>query len=511
MKSNLDTLLAVAALAAVALALWHLQAADDALRVERLRLGTTPVTIYRGAEAPPGPVVLIAHGFAGSQQLMAPLAVSLARNGYLAVTYDLLGHGRNPVPLSGDLHRVEGATAKLLEEMNTVARHALLHEGSDRRIAVLGHSMAADLVVRFAIEQPNVSATVAISMASPAVNAEQPRNLLVLSGGLETGLRAEALRVVALAAPDETVEAGRTYGDPTQGNARRAAVAEGVEHLGVLYSEQSLGETVDWLNATFGRGPRAWLDARGGNLLLLFAALVVLFRPLTQLLPRVSRRPLGASLDWMTLISLCIGPALLTPLLLRVLPTDLLPILLLDYLALHFFAYGLFTWAGLRMHARERRQRSIGASEVSAFALVLATVAMASYVVVVMGSALDTYVTSFVPVPARLPLMALLLVGGLVYFGADEWMIRGEHARRGAYALTKLSFCLSLGLAIMLDPEQLFFLVMVLPVVIILFIVHGLLSGWMYRRCQHPAVAAVASAITFAWAIGVTLPLISAT
>ncbi|WP_300971742.1 alpha/beta fold hydrolase [Thiocapsa sp.] len=44
------------------------------------------------------PVVVIAHGFAGSRQMMQAYAVTLARNGYLAVTFDFPGHGRNSTP-----------------------------------------------------------------------------------------------------------------------------------------------------------------------------------------------------------------------------------------------------------------------------------------------------------------------------------------------------------------------------------------------------------------------------
>ena len=52
----------------------------------------------------------------------------------------------------------------------------------DGRLAVLGHSMASDIVVRFAEEHPEVSATIAVSMFSPAVTATAPRNLLVIDG-----------------------------------------------------------------------------------------------------------------------------------------------------------------------------------------------------------------------------------------------------------------------------------------------------------------------------------------
>ena len=55
-----------------------------------------PATVFRPASGPPGPVVVIAHGFAGSQQLMRSFAATLARNGYVAVTFDFAGHAAIP-------------------------------------------------------------------------------------------------------------------------------------------------------------------------------------------------------------------------------------------------------------------------------------------------------------------------------------------------------------------------------------------------------------------------------
>jgi predicted alpha/beta-fold hydrolase len=97
-----------AAVLASAFGLARLGGATSGLEVTTAEVDGTPVTVFRAA-GPPAPVVVIAHGFAGSQQFMQPFAITLARSGYLVVTYDLLGHGRNPMALTGDVTRVEGA------------------------------------------------------------------------------------------------------------------------------------------------------------------------------------------------------------------------------------------------------------------------------------------------------------------------------------------------------------------------------------------------------------------
>jgi pimeloyl-ACP methyl ester carboxylesterase len=347
--------LAIAGLAAIAVALLQLLAATSGLIITKTMDGATPVTVFAPKSGVRGPVVVIAHGFAGSQQLMQPFAVSLARNGYVAVTFDFLGHGRNPRPLTGSLTEAEGATKALVGEMAEVAAFARRLPQGDGRLAVLGHSMASDIVVRYAQGDPEVAATIAVSMFSPVVTAVSPRNLLVIAGALEpAALKNEALRVIATAAGPEPPREQVTYGSFFAGTARRAAISPGVEHISVLYSRASLTEALDWLDAVFGwrraaSGDGVFLDARGPWLGLLFLGLTVLARPLCELLPRVASRPLGASLPWRTLLPLAVAPAMLTPLILWRMPTDFLPILIGDYLALHFALYGLLTGAALMM------------------------------------------------------------------------------------------------------------------------------------------------------------------
>jgi pimeloyl-ACP methyl ester carboxylesterase len=92
-------IVAFVSILAILAAFWKLNSARDGLSIGHESAGSTPVTIFKLASAKPGPAIVIAHGFAGSQQLMQPFALTLARNGYVAVTFDFLGHGRNPEPI----------------------------------------------------------------------------------------------------------------------------------------------------------------------------------------------------------------------------------------------------------------------------------------------------------------------------------------------------------------------------------------------------------------------------
>ncbi len=510
---RINTCLAIVAGVAIVAALFALHAASSFVLVTTVDIQETPAIVYRPASGQRGPVVLIAHGFAGSQQLMQSFALTCARNGYTAVTFDFPGHGRNPQPLKGSITDVNGATRTLLDDTTLVARYA--RGLGDGRLAVLGHSMASDIVVRFAQAEPDVGATIAVSMFSPAVTATSPRNLLVIVGDWESMLKHEALRAVGLATAPAAAQAGVTYGDFSMGSARRVAFSAHVEHVSVLFSEDSMRETLSWLDHSFGvtRSRPPVFDHRGPWILLLLAGVVLLARPLSQWLPRVASPPVGAGLPWSRLWIALSVPMLATPLILRVTPTHFLPVLVGDYLAVHFALYGLVTWiclVWLRRTRAPRHGRTLPRTEPrAALRLAGASAAVIAYGFIALVWPINEFVTSFVPGVQRAVLVLVMLVGTLCYFLSDEWLTRGAGSARGAYGVSKVAFIVSLSIAVGLDLERLFFLIIIVPIIVLFFIVYGLFSKWSYERTGHPFVAGFANAVAFAWAIGVTFPLLA--
>jgi pimeloyl-ACP methyl ester carboxylesterase len=503
--SPVNTIIAVVAGLAILTALFQLHSQYVGVEMSQLDIGGAPTTIYRPSSGVSAPVVVIAHGFAGSGRLMQSFALTLARNGYVAATFDFPGHGRNARPLSGDLADVKGATQLLVDSVAEVA--AAVRGQGDGRLAVLGHSMASDVVVRFAEEHPEVSATIAVSMFSPAVTATEPRDLLVIDGDWEGFLKDEGRRAVGLATAPNPAQPGVTYGDPAAGAGRRLAFSRHVEHASVLYSQDSEREIVQWLDDVFGirRSEPIELDARGPWILALLAGSVALARPLARALPAVAPEPRGAGLAWKKLWAPAIIPMIVTPILLRFVPTHFLPVLVGDYLSVHFAAYGLITAATLWAMGR----RSLFAGPERPWLLLVAALAVSAYSFVAVFAPINTYVTSFIPGPGRYAIVLALLCGALPYFLADEWLTRGEGSGRLAYPATTLAFLVSLGVAVTLDFERLFFLILIVPIVGLFFIIYGLFSAWTYGKVRHPFAAGIANAIAFAWAISVTFPLVA--
>ena len=503
-------ILFILGLALIVTGLVQLRAAQGGVTLARAAVDGTPLTLYRAGamDAGPRPVVVISHGFAGSQQLMHSFALTLARRGYLAVTFDYYGHGRHPEALRGDITTVEGATQMLVRQTEGIVDYALAQPDASGELALLGHSMASDIVVRYANEDPRVDATVAVSMFSTAVTAAQPPNLLVIVGGWEGFLRDEALRVLGLVT--DQPRAGLTVGDPAAGTGRRVAIAEGVEHVGVLYAGEAQREAAAWLDAVFERDGGEAIARRGPAIIALLLGLAVLARPLAAHLPRLADPPRGAGLAWRQLLPAALVPAIATPLLLVAFPADFMGVLVGGYLAVHFLVYGLLSAAVLWWLARRRPGEHPAPAPVPWRSFVATTVVVTVYLAGVFALVLDSYVTSYAITATRAPLVLATGVGTLAYFLADEWMAHGEPTARGGHFFTRLCFLLSLGIAVALSFEDLFFLLIIAAVIVIYFLVYGLFSRWVYQATGHPAVGAIANAVSFAWALGAVFPFLGA-
>lgn len=482
-------LAAIAALVLAAVALWHLERPRWPLDITRFEVGDTPATLYARPDAD-GPVIVLAHGFAGSQQMMQGFALTLARAGYRAVTFDFFGHGRNRKPMVGDTSSVDGATARLVAETERVLAAARERTGATGPAGLLGHSLGADVVVRAAIADPTVAAVVAVSMYSDAVTAERPRRLLLLAGQFEPSLRAQAVDALQKVNP----KAGEGETAHADGVVRSVIVAPAVEHVSILDSRTALRSARGWFDDTFGRDASGPVTAPGPWLLVLLGAILLLGWPLSDLLgsPRPIP-PLRVNRGRVTLAVLV--PAVATPLILSVIDTQILPVLVADYLALHLCLYGLLQlsflgWAGIRHDWRP----------------LWPGLAMAAYGIGIFGIALDRYGASFVPGFERLWLIGAMAVGTVPFMLADSLLLRERVAPPNQIIMARLGIFASLGLAVLLSPGRLYFLVIVLPVILLFLAIFGLLARWTAAR-GGPVAAGLGLGLILAWALGVSFPL----
>ncbi len=494
-------LLGLLALAAIGLSVVQLEGARSGLTIEELQIGTTPATLFRlpGAR---GPVVVVAHGFAGSRQLMQAYSLTLAQSGYTVLAFDFEGHGRNPIPMSGDVTSIDGTTALLVAETRGVIEFGRTIQNASGDIALLGHSMATDVIVRAAIAEHKagrrIGAVVAISMFSDAVTANEPDRLLMISGQWEGTLRAIALQKLRLVQPDAVEGSSVDAGDVT----RRAIVAPSVEHVGVLFSATALEESREWLDASFQRTSTGPIIAPGGWIVLMMGGIVALLRPLTQLLPRqvaplATAGPLPpAAIPVRRFWVAVLLPAVLVPLVGTALYVPFMPVLVADYLMAHLAAYG-----GLQLMLVWRR----GGPGLSVAAVLLLTI----WGIAVFGFAMDRYVASFLPNAERLLIIAVLCVGTIPFMVADSIVTGAGQGPVWRRIVARLALLLSLAAAALIDPERLMFLFIILPVMVLFFAVHGLMGRWTAQR-SGALSAGIGLGLCLAWALGVSFPLFSA-
>ncbi|MBD1864100.1 MULTISPECIES: alpha/beta fold hydrolase [Trichocoleus] len=183
------------------------------------------------------PGVLIAHGFAGSKQLMLGYGHVLAHAGYGVMLWDFSGHGGSTLPqrdsLQADLQ---------------VAYEALVAqpEIDATRLALLGHSMGSGSVMTAGIQQADrFAATVAISPTGAKVTPESPRNLQLQAGSWEGGFIANAERLLD--------RAGGENENLAAGQGRSLVLIPKAEHITILFRQASHQAALRWLDATFGR------------------------------------------------------------------------------------------------------------------------------------------------------------------------------------------------------------------------------------------------------------------
>lgn len=489
--SGWQTVVLVVAVVVALVSFWQLETARHGLQISHITADDSPATRSALPDAE-GPLVVVAHGFAGSRQMMQGYALPLAQAGYRVWSFDFHGHGRNPRPMGGDVNVIEGTTALLVEQTLEVVRAARLAEGWTGPVALVGHSMATDIIIRAAQADQTIGPVVAISAFSQAVTPEFPRELLVISGQGEPRLRAFGIDAVQML--DAAAVEGQIV---TQGALRRAAVvAPGVEHVGVLFSRTGQAATLDWLDTSYGRQSDLTPPASGGWLAALLASLVALVWPLSRAIPRRQSAPL--SLSWARFAVIVLLPAVLAPVIAVLLEIRVLPVLVADHLAVHLLIYGalqlVLLWrAGLRP------------GRVSRVAIIVLLV----WGIGVFGLALDRYGANFLPSAERLWIILALALGTVPFMLADAFVTGGGAGTWARRILARLAFLLSLAVAVALDPADLFFLVLIAPVIVLFYAIYGLMGRWVAQR-GSPTAAGVALGLVLAWALGVSFPLFSA-
>lgn len=483
MTRILPFLLSLGAACVILLSLVELEGARSDVQIRDMVFGQTPVTEYLGEGA--GQLVVVSHGFAGSRQMMEGIALSIARAGHSVYVFDYLGHGRHPDALSPDITTVTGTTEDLVQQTLDVVREAQARSGDDR-VALVGHSMATDVIIRAAERLNDVNVVIAISMYSEAVTPTHPKRLLVLSGAQET-----RLREVAMSTLNQVREASEGVTVQRDQVMRRAAVAPYVGHVGVLWSPVTSQESVDWLG-----GKREWFEGEiapavtGPWIAGLLAGVFSLFWPLLRLLPKARARKAPSSLRRAVL-------SVLIPVPFAILASCIdLPLLGLSGFGALFLFFAVWGSVGLIVLG----WRPV----IEARQTVLSVLLLLIWGLGAFALALDTYGAAFLPIGPRLTLMLALIPAMLVFALSDRASVDGRHWLM-RLAL-RIPVVLALFGAMLLNVADIGMLFTVLPVFVLFLAVYGTMAHWAAQRAG-PLGPALASGIILAWSIAASTPL----
>lgn len=477
-------------LAMVLLAVWQIGAAAHGLVVTTVRDAEPRLVVFAPENHDRGerPLVLIAHGLAGSTAIMRGFALTLAHAGYTAVMWDFEGHGTNPEPMTGS--RGEGGSLQATAEV-VLAEALARGYGDPERVAILGHSMGSGVALAFGIDHPDMAATMAVSPTGAEVSPELPRNLFLMAGALEGRFVQNAEELLA--------DAGGPGGDPAEGTARGLTVVPGVEHIAILFSPTAHAAARDWLDATFGvqQGAQDYVDRRMlwyglaiVGVLLLGAGLVQLAADQTvQAPPRSLWRRLAALVGGALGATLILWLASAAGLELH----QALGLQVGGYLLIWYAIAGVLSLLLLWARPAMPTLRAISGGLV-AFALLWLGV----------GLLAEWVWLPWLLIPRRLvlwPLGAALL---LPWFVAAGEMVRGTGlgGRLGWIVAHSLALVGTLLLAIQLSPEM-GFLFLILPVFPIVIALHALAAAphrgsWAF---------AVSGALFVSWMLLAVFPL----
>lgn len=477
-------LLMVTALLLIALSWWGVVTARTGLVVRSLEHEGVPVLFVAPSNAEKIPGVLIAHGYAGSKQLMLGYAHVLAHAGYAVMLWDFDSHGANAKPLEqGSLEQNLNTAYKAFVEQPEV---------DSSRLALLGHSMGSGAVMSAAIRHINrFAATVAVSPTGANITPLAPRNLQLQAGSWEGRFVANAERLL-------TAGGGENQ-NLADGRGRSFVIVPNAEHITILFRNPSHQAAKNWLDATFGiQRSSHYIDRRMtwyGLHLLAWLTLLGAVAPVLNSFSTAHKLKIHPFRRWGGLLVAPFVASSVLTLLSQSSDIDALGGLLVGGAVSIWFGVAGLVWLAIMFHLPRLTLRAVGLGVILFMVLWIAFGAMAQVVWL-----------QWWLIPARLKLFPLLSLACFPWFLASG--IAQQSVRVGKRILWWLGQSLVLVggfiLVLYLLPK-LSFIALLLPLFPLVMAIFTFVASFFKESWSY----AIGSALLFGWMLTAAFPLSS--
>ena len=473
--------LLIVAILLIVLSWWGVAAARTGLSIRSLEQDNLPMLFVAPQNGENLPGVLVAHGFAGSKQLMLGYAHVLAHGGYAVLLWDFRGHGANQTPFPGF------SPSELQNDLE-IARATLLSqpEVDPTRLALIGHSMGSSTVMNASIAEPNrYRATVAVSPIEAPVTPFVPFNLQLQIGRWEGRLMANAKRLLQAA--------GGANDNLATGKGRSLVIVPHVEHITILFSPVSHQAALQWLNATFNLPLQSDYDDRRlflyGLHLIGWLLMLIVFSPVEHHSTH-SHQPVRS---WLGLLAAPLAATGVLMLLSRggVAIESLGGLLVGGSLGIWFLVAGV-VWLGIQ-----------GQIPRPAFKAIRLGLALFGLLWVAFGAMAQVTWLQWWLIPARLPLWLVLSGACFPWFLASGIAQNGVGSRVVWWLGQSAVLIGGLFLSILVLP-QLGFIFLLLPLFPLVWAIFSLAAAQIKNTWSY----ALGSSLFFGWLLAAAFPLV---
>lgn len=212
--------------------------------------------IYKPKETPettPLPAIVLSHGVSGSKQMMSQIAIELAKNGFVALTIDLIGHGDTEGSFGGFGDQQIDKTLGMQDAVKYAIEQPFIDSS---KIGLVGHSLGAGAARATAFASKDVKATVFIAGGLDeavenkgeygVLNFTFPKNLLIIIGQHDVLFDIEQTKKDLIPAFGNQIEENRIYGNFSENTARQLIIPN-TTHLLEPADPETVTQIVYWM------------------------------------------------------------------------------------------------------------------------------------------------------------------------------------------------------------------------------------------------------------------------